>query len=340
MHDHGEPRTMPRRRGFALLELAVVVAVLAVLGALLIVGGERTRRTGRLGDDLSKLRQIGVGTASYVADNADLLPTYSWRAGVNYPENPYGAPPTDMQAAADQAVWLIRTLGERDDLERITAWIPHILYGHLPLVAYLGRGAPDKLFISSGDVWRGRWADDPDCFRQGCFQPHQPPGSGSQAMRWPFSASFVQVAAVFESNNALSQDGLGHQMYLVGSGAAWGGQSASAIAFPSQKVVVHDQSAWHFGARAYHAVHDQARLPLLFGDGGVHVRAAADANPGWIPTLPRSPVPTRYLYQPGPWEPPTLSGTGSDMLAGRFRWTRGGLAGRDFGGPEVDTGQP
>lgn len=55
----------------------------------------------------------------------------------------------------------------------------------------------------------------------------------------------------------------------------------------------------------------------------VSVRAASDSNPGWQPNVPTSPLPT------------TLG-----SLVGRFLWTRGGLAGRDFGGPEVCMGQP
>jgi hypothetical protein len=43
-------------------------------------------------------------------------------------------------------------------------------------------------------------------------------------------------------------------------------------------------------------------------------------------------------HSPTIWEPPRPPGA-SGIVDGRIRWTRGGIAGRDFGGPEVDTGQ-
>jgi hypothetical protein len=40
-------------------------------------------------------------------------------------------------------------------------------------------------------------------------------------------------------------------------------------------------------------------------------------------------------YSPFRWEPPTSTGAPSEDWPGRYRWTRGGLKGIDFGGSEV-----
>ena len=40
------------------------------------------------------------------------------------------------------------------------------------------------------------------------------------------------------------------------------------------------------------------------------------------------------------FEPPTLSGDALEDVVGYYKWTRGGLKGIDFGGSEINTGQP
>jgi hypothetical protein len=91
-----------------------------------------------------------------------------------------------------------------------------------------------------------------------------------------------------------------------------------------------------------YCTHEGARLPLLFVDGSVLVKSTAEANRGWIPNSPTA-GPSTFQYQPDIWEPAPVSGT-VDWVEGRFRWTRGtttagGIAGRDFGGPETCSGQ-
>ncbi|MCH9058952.1 MAG: hypothetical protein IIB55_10025 [Planctomycetes bacterium] len=49
--------------------------------------------------------------------------------------------------------------------------------------------------------------------------------------------------------------------------------------------------------------------------------------------------PTLYDYVPRDWEPPTIDGSFRERVTGYYRWTRGGIKGRDFDGPEIDTGQ-
>jgi hypothetical protein len=83
----------------------------------------------------------------------------------------------------------------------------------------------------------------------------------------------------------------------------------------------------------------QARVPLLFFDGSVNVRRTADSNPGWRPNQPAFDC-HWFWYQPAAWEPPTTNGQFHEIVAGRYRWTRGGLKGIDFGGLPLDTGQP
>jgi hypothetical protein len=114
-----------------------------------------------------------------------------------------------------------------------------------------------------------------------------------------------------------------------------GPQHFSNVSYPSQKVLFHDRSAWHFGARQPYCTHPQARLPLLFTDSSVSIRSAADGNLGWQPNNPALPSGNFVTYSPQCWEPPAVN-PGGDGVFGRFRLTRNGVFGRDFGGPEVN----
>ncbi len=328
-------------RAFALVELVAALLIGVLIAAVLLPALERTRRLGRLGDDMAKLRRFGVVTAAYGVDNADVYWGFSWKKGIAYSPYPdLNNASTDLQAHANQAVHILRTRAGREDILPIPAWLSDIFYSHLVLAEYENRRLPDLDAVSSEDSYRLLWARDPAGFDAGIYQP-SPAGGTNATKRWPYSASFQLPPAFFDGSSVgmrLAQAGT-HTSYIVPNGTL-GGRPIADTAFPAHKVQLHDGGARHFGPRTGYCTHDEARLPLLFCDGSVSVRAAADANPGWGPNIPSSPDPTTYTYTPAPWEPPTYSGEPSEQVIGRFRWTRGGTFGRDYGGPEICTGQP
>lgn len=208
---------------------------------------------------------------------------------------------------------------------------------------------PDLTFVSVMDKHRLTWARNPLGFDAGIYQPAPPSsGPGSNAgKRWPYGSSFQLPPAFYDASNVILnrvQPFAGHNQFFPNS-AAFGARTHSRIAWPSQKVLVHDGHGRHFGSVAPFCTHDQARLPLLFADGAVMVWCSAEANAGWRPLVPGDANPTTFNYTPDVWEPATVSGGPADPVIGRFRWTRGsptshGIAGRDFDGPETCSGQP
>lgn len=64
----------PRRDGFTLVELLVVVAIIAVLAALLLPGLAATANAGRRAACLSNLRQVGLGIQSYSQEFEGRIP--------------------------------------------------------------------------------------------------------------------------------------------------------------------------------------------------------------------------------------------------------------------------
>jgi len=68
------------RKGFTLVELLIVVAILAILAALLFPVFAQAREAARRTRCLSNLRQVGMAFALYVVDwNERFQPAYKWK---------------------------------------------------------------------------------------------------------------------------------------------------------------------------------------------------------------------------------------------------------------------
>ena len=360
------PRSIRRANGgFTLIELLVVIAIIALLIGILLPALGEARKTAKLVLDMNNQKQIGTGTNSYATDFADKNPTFSWDETT--PENPYGSAGSKLQAAADQAVWIINERGGRSDsavqINRISGWIPHVLYSHLVLQDYLASRLPEKLVVSPMDLNRSKWQD----WRgfEACEYVPNPMGKAGGSVsnddkRWPYSSSYRTVVALYDKGqsrnikaasgpyvNARLRWGSSHRLYSVPGNADLGATSASEVAFPSQKVLMFDDVGRYFGKRPIFYGYEEARLPVLMFDASVTVRPNIEANIGWDPTSPttKGQDVDWFLYATGlrpaeQWEPPTRNGAFTDEnVRGYYQWTRGGLRGLDFGGSEIDTGQ-
>ncbi|MFA6961272.1 MAG: type II secretion system protein [Opitutaceae bacterium] len=81
---------MPRRHfysGFTLIELLAVIAIIAVLGSLVIVGVGKARASARQSGCNSNLRQIGVGILLYAQEHGGRLPGPLRTTFGPYPKN-------------------------------------------------------------------------------------------------------------------------------------------------------------------------------------------------------------------------------------------------------------
>jgi type II secretory pathway pseudopilin PulG len=330
-------------RGFALVELLAVLLCAVLIASVLLVMGDSARRNARIGEDLSSLRRIGALTQSYGADYNDLMWSFSWRPGnytTQWPD--LQSAWSDIEAGGYQAVAIMRELSGNPDLPRLANWFPHVLFSHLVLADYADDRSPVRWAVSSGDRHRLKWIEDPECFAQGCFSPYQP-GVSTFNLRWAYSASFSLPPAFYDRSpvpHRISQSSTG-SMNMYSTGGSFShlfGVQLSEIAHPSAKVMFHDVFSWHFGSRQPVFLLPEARVPLLFSDGSADVRRSGDANAGWInPRDPSHPptVTPWLVYSPTfVYEPPAVTGS-QDVGFGYYRWTRMGIEGRDFGGPEV-----
>lgn len=72
---------MPSRRGFTLLELLVVVAIIAILASLLLGALSNAKNHAGKATDMDNLRQIMVAVHVYASDHNDVLPPPNWDNG-------------------------------------------------------------------------------------------------------------------------------------------------------------------------------------------------------------------------------------------------------------------
>ncbi len=344
----GHPARTRRNRAFTLIELLVVIAILAILVAILLPAIAEARKVARKVICDSGERQYGIASANYATDFKDRLYSFTWRRGIDYGFG--GVAATDNAAAANQAVYILRTRADRTDIGVIAGWTPHVLYSHLVLNDYLAQRLPERTMACPEDRQRMRWQDSVYPDWNGFFRlvpnVERPPGNANEDKRWPYSSSYSLVPAGYSPDqrfgaiNTVTQ-ATTHSTYFMGStNTKLGDRKFSDVKFPQQKVLVYERYDGHQGKRSYFYAYSFAKPPALFFDGSVNTRYTRDSNRGFMPDNPLSTAYTIINYQPAGWEPPTVSGAVSQALPGHYQWTRAGLAGVDFGGGEAKARRP
>ncbi len=348
---------MSPRRAFTLIELLVVIGVIALLLVILLPALAGARKAARGAICRSNLRQLGVANASYAADFKGLLAAYSWtltNMPSEYPDltTVTSNVPTVAAANSRQATDIIRRYSATEpNFAPPTAWTPSVDYTHLVMIEYLSGKLPEPIAACPEDRCLRLWQRDIPAFNAGAFGTDQPsftanpapgfndPNFGNAFRPKPYASSYETIPATYDSsptsNLRISQSGApNHYLYGFHDGTRVGGNRTDQVAFPSVKVHMHDTHQRHAGKVLYWA-HPAASQPVLHFDSSVVDRRTRDSGLGWNPLFPRNlTLSTEIHYVPFQYEAPTSDGSTRENFAGRYRWTRGGLAGVDFG-PEV-----
>jgi prepilin-type N-terminal cleavage/methylation domain-containing protein len=333
------------RRAFTLIELLVVIAIIALLIAILLPALGAARRSARRGVCSSNLRQLGVAYNAYAADNRAFI------AALTGGDERAALPSLKTwQHCALQAQKLIRDLDDRGPaspipLPSFADANPGVMvmeqFSYLAVISYLGDKLRQPVLACPEDRARLSWQREPLAMPGSSFAPRKP-ANLANIHWWPYSASYQLLPAgiapdrqkAASSGSHIYSQSASHDTYeFIIKAPFLGGRKIDEVAFPSQKVALADSQQRHSGKDQFYA-YSTSRQPLLFWDGAVVDRKTSDANPGWKPADPRNPAPTKFLYDPDPgFESPVAAG--GPMLTGFYRWTRGGLAGIDFGGSEA-----
>jgi prepilin-type N-terminal cleavage/methylation domain-containing protein/prepilin-type processing-associated H-X9-DG protein len=132
------------RRGFSLVELLVVVAILATLIALLLPALQQSRESARRGQCLSRLRQIGIGLHAYHGTFEAFPPGCTEPKGRRLAWSVYLLPFVEQQA-----VW------RQFDVSKAYGNAANHAAGSVSLPVYLcpstARLAADRQGLTSGD---------------------------------------------------------------------------------------------------------------------------------------------------------------------------------------------
>lgn len=336
-------RIVRGKRAFTLIELLVVIAIIALLIAILLPALGEAKRAGRKGVCSSNLKQFGIATNSYAADFQDVIYSFSARIGwgqTNYTDLTNSTDPA--QAAADQAVDILRRRTGDDTIPRMTGWIPHPRYSHLVLNDYLAQRLPEKMVICPDDAVRNSWQANPLSL--------DPPPTGvspgdATSRRLPYSASYQQVPSAFSPDAARNgtttvyYDATDNNRMYVPGNALLGTRKLADVQFTSGKVQLFDQFGRHDRKKQLYYAYDDVVNPVLFFDASVQDKKTGNANPGFDPSTPNSTSPARFRYVPDTAiDPPCKNGAPWQLVTGYYQWTREGLHGVDFGGKEVHLG--
>jgi hypothetical protein len=332
------------RRGFGLVDAVVSVVVLCALMAVVVVSGTRARSAGMQAGSVANLHEFAAVTSSYGADFQDHVWSFSWRttdrnlSGYSDLNAQLASSTTPLQSASVQAIDIARRRG-RPDAAYLANWVPSVTYGHWVLSEYLDQPLTLRFAVSPGDRYLRLWADDPTAFYAGQLPPTPPPQQ-QQPRYGPYGMSYRMGPAFWATDFEIAptrgsiRQGHSHSTYQLSASHMpfrLGERRWAEVTYPSQKVFMFDSAQWT-GARApvwWGYLH--ARVPQLMADGSVQVRASGRSNVGFQPDLPASPFSTLINYSPSVWEPPLLG----VVIKGRVYWTRNGIRGRDYDGPEV-----
>jgi len=343
------------QRGFTIWELFAILVVVVVLVIIFLpaMGSPRINTNGN--GSRANLRTLTMGAANYAGDHADLIYTYT------YTHNSMGLIDMTGRGMTEEEKSIVKPVFQAMNiLQRATGRIkgngaimpaPAALlyqrYSHLVLLDYLTDRQPEPIVASPYDKDLISWQENPigylDADSDVPYGKGMPKKAGYDTdpmwvqtavkQLWAFGSSYQVVPHAWvddvDPQYSPSADSP-HHMVKGDSEEPLGGRKMSEVKFPSQKVFMYEEFDRFSDPKGIYAAYPEAMINMAFFDGSVRQEMVEDANSAYDDENPTRVWEQRYV--PLDTFPVPMGGLGElkkwDL---RFRWTKGGLGGVDFG---------
>jgi prepilin-type N-terminal cleavage/methylation domain-containing protein len=348
-----------KSKGFTLIELLVVIAIIALLIGILLPAIGKARDTAKNVLGQTRMRGLTTGASNYAADNNDRIFTYTWKPGKHLmPDGKIRTSNSDQEAASwQQTEILMRVTGRSEGefrFENFAARLAHRRYSHIVLLDYLTNTQPEPVAASPFDRNLLEWQANPTDITAANNIPYaagvpfvagydSPTGWNTDGVRqrWAFASTFQTVPAAWNTDGINYVAGSSYipisstpHLFQGSNATPLGNRRYTEVAHPAGKVLQFEEFDRFSSRQALHFMYPDANCNLSFFDGSVRRERTADANPGWNPSMPNQEW--RQNYVPIQTFPLPKTGLGETATyCQRYRWTRHGLRGIDFGGKEI-----